>query len=90
MDQLVDEAQPAGQDSLKHLICQELAADNKLSTPLQTLGGGISGRGSLPEEFLTWPKIVARPVQLQKNIALAFLKVTWLQISYWVHFTFEI
>ena len=63
-----------------------------LSTPYELWGGGVSnpGGGSLPGKILTCPKTVARPAQLPKKIALAFLKAAWLQIPYWVHFTFKV
>ena len=49
-----------------------------------------------PEWITLWrylwtrPKYVVRPAQLQKKIALAFLKVAWPQIPYWMHFTFKV
>ena len=78
---------------LKHVI---KTSNHKLSynlrmLPYPTTNFGVSdpGGGSTGN-FWTQPKIVARPAQLQKNIALAFWNAAWLQIPYWVHFTFEV
>ena len=35
-------------------------------------------------------KLLPAPPNFEKNIALAFLKAAWLQIPYWVHFTFKV
>jgi hypothetical protein len=70
-----------------------------LSTPLQTMGGGVSyGRGqpsckiSAPAQDFFKParKQLSAPPENEKNIALAFLKAARLQIPYWAHFTFNV
>ena len=58
-----------------------------LSSPLWTMGGG--GQPS-QENFEPDRKLLAPLRNSEKNIALAFFKAAWLQISYWVHFTFKV
>ena len=35
-------------------------------------------------------KLMHAPPNFEKNIIFAFLKASWLQIPYWVHFTFKV
>ena len=63
------------------------------TSPANFLGVVDLGRGSRPERnpiFWNRLKTSARPSDFEKTIALAFLKVTYPQIPYWVHFTFKI
>jgi hypothetical protein len=62
-----------------------------LNTPLRTFGGVRSGRGQPSHEIFEpdW-KVLPAPPNFEKNIALAFLKATLLQIPHWVHFTFKV
>ena len=57
-----------------------------VKVPPQIYRGGIFGQGQPPGQkfqiFWTRPKIVARPLDLEKIIALAFLKATYSQIPY--------
>ena len=59
--------------------------------PLRTLGGAKSGQGQPSREIFdpTENYYLTRPTS-KKNIALAFLKAAWLQVPYWVHFTFKV
>ena len=69
----------------------------RYDTPYERMGVSDPGEAALPrnfcprpEFFQTRPKTDARPARKQKNFALAFLKAAWLQIPYWVHFTFKV
>jgi hypothetical protein len=68
-----------------------------LSPPTNYGGCQIRVGAVLPRNFgPTWDffkpaqKKLPAPPENEKNIALAFLKATWLQIPYWVHFTFKV
>ena len=49
-------------------------------------GGGAASS----EVFEPDQKLLPVPLNFEKIIALAFLKAAWLQILYWVHFTFKV
>jgi hypothetical protein len=69
-----------------------------LKSPLRTFkvsdpdGGQPSPRNfcPCPDFFKPARKQMPVPPENQKKIALAFLKAAWLQIPYWVHFTFKV
>jgi hypothetical protein len=58
----------------------------------ELIGGVRSRRGSPPANIYLNPteKLLPALSNFEKKLALAFLKATWLQISYWVHFTFKV
>ena len=63
-----------------------------LKFPPRTYRGGRFGQGQLPIQkiqiFWTQLKTYACPLDFDETIALAFLKATYPQTPYWVHFTF--
>ena len=62
-----------------------------LSPSLRTMGGVRIGWGQPSREnFEPDQKLLPAPPNFKKNFALAFLKAAWLQIPYWVHFTFKV
>ena len=73
-----------------------LGADIK--SPLQTMGGVRSGRGQLSRKifapardfFESDQKLLPVPPKFEKNIAHAVSKAAWVQVPYWVHFTFKV
>ena len=78
--------------------CERPKERGDIKTPPYELWGVLNpGGGNLPvkfpparEIFESDRKLLSDPPDFEKNIALAFLKATWLQIPYWVHFTFKV
>ena len=59
--------------------------------PLTDFRGDKSGLGKPSKKFFEPDqKMLPIPPNFEKNIALAFLMATWLQVPCWVHFTFKI
>ena len=66
--------------------------------PPTNYGAVWSGRGQPFREIFAPARMFFEPDQkllpalpnFEKNIALAFLKAAWLQIPYWVHFTYKV
>ena len=62
-----------------------------IKQPRTNFGGVTCGRGQPSREtFEPDRKLLPAPPNFEKNTALAYLKATWLQISYWGHFTFKV
>ena len=63
----------------------------KTPPPNELSRGVKSGLGKHAASFIKPnQKLLPAPPDFKKNIVLAFLKATWLQIPYWVYFTFKI
>ena len=63
----------------------------RLTTLHELFGVSDPGGGQASMKFYELTqKLLSAPPDFEKNIALAFLKAAWLQIPYWVYFTFKV
>ena len=61
-----------------------------LSSPVNFSGNNILLRAAARQIFWTRPKTAVRPPDFEKTILHVFLKATYPQMSYWVHFIFKV